>query len=266
VIKEVSIIVLLFIGIFFTGFVNIVFNQSAYAHCFLPNDTANFIALIYRADTELTLVNNNFPSNVTLALDHAKETATLMNYVYRFDEEVTDDSDFIRKYNEVMSSRNSTVYAMVLADILDEVLRKYGKAYDIDYDLTNMSNMIFDTRSSSSFMNMHQPSQHSNMTEKNNNNNNSSSLVNIADYQSAKELSERAYQIFKNKLEPLSMSNGTNNSIVASNLDKLEKSLVNINNLMMMNNKEAAAGELMKIVHVQVHPVLQATYNLQLKK
>ena len=256
-IKEISIVAFVFIGIFSIEFVNILFNQNAYAHCFTPDDTATFITLVDQTKIELMLANNNFPSNVTIALDHAEDAATLMNSVYNFDDDITDDTDFIRKYSEDMSSRNSTVYAMVLANIVDEILRKYGKAYDLDYDLTNTSNMIMisDTNSSS-FMNMH-GSQHSNMTEKNN----SSPLVNIADYQSAKQLSERAYEIFTNKLKPLSVSSSTNDNTVTA---KLEKSLVDIKDL-MMNNKETAS-ELMTIVHGQFHPILQTAYNLQLKQ
>ena len=40
-----------------------------------------------------------------------------------------------------MNNNNSTVQALVVANIVDEILRKYGDAYNVDYDLTNMSNM-----------------------------------------------------------------------------------------------------------------------------
>jgi hypothetical protein len=259
VIKDGGIIVFLLIELFSMGFVYTLFYQNAYAHNFFPNDTATFLTQVYKAEIELVLAINNFPSNMTLVMDHAEDATTIMNDIYDSEGDVEDDTDFITRYNEAMSNRNSTVYAMVLANIADEILRKYGEAYDLDYDLTNMSNMMImiSDIDSSSFMNLHRP-QHSNTTEKNS----SSSLVNFADYQSAKQLSERAYQIFKNKLEPLSMSNNMHNNTTVT--VKLEKSLVDIKDL-MMNNKETAS-ELMKIVHGQVHPILQAAYNLQLKK
>jgi hypothetical protein len=260
VIKDAKIIVFLLIVIFSIGFLSALFNQIAYAHNFIPNDTATFLTQVYRVEIELTLAINSFPSNVTLAIDHAEDATTLMDEIYDTEGDFIDDTDFIIRYNEAMSNHNSTVYAMVIANIADEILRKYGEAYDLDYDLTNMSNMmimISDINSSSS-MNLHRP-QHSNTTEKNS----SSSVVNFDEHQSAKQLSETAYQIFKNKLEPLSMSNTTinNNTVTA----KLEKSLVDIKDLMMMNNREMAS-ELMKIIHGQVHPILQAAYNLQLKQ
>jgi hypothetical protein len=37
---------------------------------------------------------------------------------------------------------NSTVQALVVANIADEILRKYGDAFNVENDLTNMSNML----------------------------------------------------------------------------------------------------------------------------
>jgi hypothetical protein len=37
---------------------------------------------------------------------------------------------------------NSTTLALVVANLVDEILRNYGSAYGITYDLTNMSNMM----------------------------------------------------------------------------------------------------------------------------
>ncbi|MDQ3840842.1 MAG: hypothetical protein M3297_16440 [Thermoproteota archaeon] len=257
-IKDGRIIVFLLIGIFSIGFIYTLLYQNVYAHNFISNDTATFLTQVYQTEIELMLAINNFPSNMTLVMDHAEDATSIMNDIYDSEGDIEDDTDFITRYNEAISNPNSTVYAMVLANIADEILRKYGEAYDVDYDLTNMSNMMIMISGidSSSSVNLHRL-QHSN-TEKNN----SSSIINFAEYQSAIQLSERAYQIFKNKLQPLSMSNSVNNDTTVTT--KLEKSLVDIKDL-MMNNKETAS-ELMKIVHGQLHPILQAAYNLQLKK
>jgi hypothetical protein len=37
---------------------------------------------------------------------------------------------------------NSTTLALVVANLVDEILRNYGSAYGITYDLTNVSNMM----------------------------------------------------------------------------------------------------------------------------
>ena len=262
VIKEHSTIVLLFVGIFSIGIVNIVLDENVYAHNFVSDEKAMFLTQVYRAEIELLLAINNFPSNVSLATDHAEDATVVMDDIYDPEGDIAEDTDFIRRYEEVMNSFNSTLYAMVIANIADEVLRKYGEAYDLDYDLTNMSNMMMIMNSdinSSSNMNM-QTIQHFDMTEKNN----SSPAVNVDEYQSAKQLSEKAYEIFKTKLKPLSMRDSTtynnNNTVIAN----LEKNLVDIKHLMMNNNE--SASELMQIVHGKVHPILQAEYNLPLKQ
>lgn len=42
------------------------------------------------------------------------------------------------------------VQALVVANIADEILRKYGDAYNIDYDPTNISNMAMSNTASMS--------------------------------------------------------------------------------------------------------------------
>src|SRR5829696_2418545 len=241
------------------------FIQTVYAHNFVPNDSSTFLTRVYRAGIELSLANNNFPSNVTLSMNHAEDAVKLMDDAYYGDEDIIDDSDFIAKYEKALRNTNSTTHALVLANIVDQVLREYGDAFDIDYDLTNMSNMIMTSASSMSGLNSStlssismNTSMHSNMSE-----NSSSKLVNIDDYQSAQKLSEVAYLIFKNKLvqqQPLSYYNNADNSNSHTIL-KLEKGMVDLKNLV---NDKVSAQELMRVVHTQIHPTLQLAYNLQL--
>jgi hypothetical protein len=236
-------------------------NHTAYAHNFVPNDSATFLTRVYRGEVELSLAKDNFPSNVTLALDHIDNAAEVMNKAFHTDEDIIDDTDFIAKYKKALSDTNSTVHALVLANIVDQVLREYGDAFDIDYDLTNMSNMIMTPATIS--MNT---SMHSNMSEIS-----SSKLVNIDDYQSVQRLSEVAYLIFKNELlqqQSLSYSNNTDNDNNNGNnnsnnniISKLEKRMVDLKNSV---NDKVSAQELMALVHTQIHPSLQLAYNLRL--
>ena len=48
-------------------------------------------------------------------------------------------SDIVQIYEN--AHRNSTSLAVVVANLVGEILRKYGTAFDIGYDLTNMSYM-----------------------------------------------------------------------------------------------------------------------------
>jgi hypothetical protein len=102
---------------------------------------STFISLAYEADVELLLANSNFPSNITLALYHSKNAVELLDDAYRLDDVIIDDTDFVRKYNEAQNSKNATIQALVIANIVDLILREYGEAFGIHYDLANMSNM-----------------------------------------------------------------------------------------------------------------------------
>jgi hypothetical protein len=240
-------------------------NQVAYAHSFEPNSLSTFLELAYRAEIELSLSNANFPSNVTLALDQAERSVEFLNDVYRLDDDLVDDSDFIRKYNDAMNSPNGTIHALVVANLVDDALREYGKAFDLDYDLTNMSNMntmplmpMSSPDSSPGFQSLNMSTfayQTSNMST-----DNLDSIVNFGHYQSAQQLSRKAYQIFNSQLRPLSAS--SNNMDIDTTLPKLEQSLVSLESLV---NKKAEAKDIMMLVHGQLHPSLQLAFDLKLK-
>jgi len=246
----------------FAGLANSNNNQLTYAHNFTPNSLSTFITLVYRAQVELSLANSSFPLNVTIALDHAEDAAQLIDDAYHFDEEIVDDADFTRKYNEALNSRNSTIHALVIANIVDQILREYGKAFDIGYDLTNMSNMMrADMPDVTSYP--APPSGSSNNTDTSTNStnqNNELRVVNIADYQSAQKLSEKAYQIFSGNPPLLQLSsNNTDTSIMAG----LEKSIKDLSYLVEI---KAPAQEIMILVHGEIHPSLQLAYDLILKR
>jgi hypothetical protein len=121
---------------------------------------------------------------------------------------------------------NSTIHALVVANFCDQILREYGEAFDIGYDLTNMSNMMITPMSSltsyrhpSDSVNNPNPS-----TNSTNQKNNKLQVVNIVDYQSAKKLSEKASQIFISNLLFLPSSNNTDSVIMT----KLEKNMADL--------------------------------------
>ena len=262
---QMHIIELLFSTVIFTVLVQLSNNtdsqQLVYAHNFAPNTLSTFVTLVYRAQVELDLANNNLPSNVTLALDHGEDAVKLMDEAYFIDDGIVDDTDFIKTYNQAVNNPNATVHALVIANIVDQTLREFGEAFDIEYDLTNMSNMAMPTKSnsgshfSSSSMNMIIPN-HSNMVEENDN---STKVVNMANYQSARQLSERAYEIFENQLDPSTTSSNNTNSNTA--ITMVEESLLHLKDSV---NQKASAQDLMMLVHGQLHPNLQLAYNLKL--
>jgi hypothetical protein len=210
----------------------------AYAHSFEPNDMSTFLALFNRAQVELLLAISDFPANISLAAEHTENAANLIDVVYRMDDDIVDDDDFMKRYNEVSNNQNSSIRALGIANIIDQVLIEYGKANDIKYDLTNMSNMV------NGFNQFHH---------------NLSSPVDFAHYQTALKLSERAYEVFNNLSRQSKPLAGDDFSV----LNKLEGSLLDLTHLVRNN---ASAHDLMVVAHQQVHPYLQAAYELKLKK
>jgi hypothetical protein len=232
--------------------------QTVYAHYFSNDDAALFFALIHEINVKTQLINANFPSNITLAIEHAEDTAELLNDVYQFDEGIADDTDFIREYNEQLNNTNSTVQALILANIVDEILRNYGDALEVDYDLTNMSNLVMSNMSlSTTTMTMADSMKNSSMIKEKSNYMTNNIIVNPADYQTAQALSNKAQQIFNKDLKPIAAPT----SNVTTFIVKLENDLIQLRDAV---NNNAAPMDVMMIVHTQIHPNMQKAYNLQL--
>ena len=173
--------------------------------------------------------------------------------------------------------KNGTIQALAFADLVDSILINYGNAYAVDFDMTNMSNMVTMGKNSSSMTMGGMVNNNNN--NRNNNNSNSSmnmgsmdmpsstmmstnsegrnySLTDITDYQSAQTLATKAQDIFKTELKPIAPGNS---SAFAVNL---ENGLTQLNNA--IKNK-IPPMDLMMIVHTQIHPNLLETFNLKLR-
>lgn len=179
--------------------------------------------------------------------------------------------------------QNTKVQALAFANMIDEVLINYGKAYHVGFDMTNMSNMVMTgnnsspssmvmsspvsgNNSSTSNMNMNMPSMNtaSNtmmMTEQGGGEINMGySLSNISDYQSAQGLASKAFEIFDTKLTHTTPSDNKNVTAFVTNLE---------NGLTHLKDSIAKKGsplDVMMIVHTQIHPNLLEAFDLQLRK
>jgi hypothetical protein len=142
---------------------------------------------------------------------------------------------------------NSTTLALVVANLVDEILRNYGSAYGITYDLTNMSNMVMAMMLNNSDSSS---SGHSSISEKNN-----AVLVNIYNYQTAQVLSNVVSRLFNDKL---SAQAPVNEKVTIDNLKQ------SIKDLKYAIDNKVQAEALMEIVHMKIHPTLQSSYDLKL--
>lgn len=240
------------------------FYQMSYAHSFLVNNDATLVTLIEQIKAETQLVNTNFlSSNNISAQVHAQNAAELINTL---EDNMTQGSQPSSDISQIYDNgqRNTTTLALVVANIVDEILRKYGTAFDIGYDLTNMSNMGGMINMTNMDMNMDmktiQPSTNNNTLKGHSNmsmmmTENNPALVSIHDYESSQVLANNINEVFEEDLRPQSsVSETVNVDKLERNLKQLEHSIVN----------KASPEDLMEIVHIQIHPTLQQVYDLEL--
>ena len=249
-------------------------NQISYvfAHSFNSDDSSYFLGLDKRTKIELELAEKNYPLNITLSMDHSDNAARLVYDIYYADDDIVEDSDFIKRYNKEVSSSNSTTYALVVADLLDEVLRGYANALVIDTDLTNMSNLVLldelqdlikqSNSNSTNFSSNNSDNIEGTKSEQSKLFSTNNSIFNYADYETAKALLVEIKDIFENQLK--SPSDNAINSQSVNAISKLEKDLEKLSNL-INNINNGSPAEVMKLVHLQIHPSLQTAFGLQTK-
>jgi hypothetical protein len=231
-----------------------------FAHSFNTDDVSYFLGLDKRTKVELELAEKNYPLNITLSMDHSDNAARLVYDIYYADDDIVDDNDFTKRYYKEITSSNSTTYALVVADLLDEVLREYAEATVVDIDLTNMSNLVLLdnmknlTTPDVSYEKDSPPLNYTKFFANNN------PLFNYANYETAKALLVEIKNIFQNHLKS-SPNNITNQSIDV--ILTLEKDLEKLSNL--INNNNGSPVEVMELVHLQIHPSLQKGFGLQTK-
>jgi hypothetical protein len=172
---------------------------------------------------------------------------------------------------ETAQRNNATMWAMVLADLVNTALSDYGNATG-SFDLTNMSNMAaVETNSNTSSMS-----------------NTTTNIVDEAAYQSAQYISNNTIlQLFTETLKPLTLSanetssetgntTSTGNATVmtqegqetsagnlTSNIDELEARL-----MLLRDNIETKATpqEVMMTAHQSIHPLIMQIYGLTLEQ
>jgi hypothetical protein len=291
--------VLLVVGTFFIGLANPL--QLANAHTFSGSESASFLSLIHKIRIESQLVLDNV-GNTTMARQHAENAAkaidnqTIDEIAERNNRIANDLSSLLQdlqtaaastpidtaSLNDIISNldailgeavsvrieqeqlNNSTVQTIVLADVLDEVLRNYGSAFEVGFDMTNMSLMgeMLQGNSNSSSGDRSTMEGHTMQMQ---DNTSSSIVVNVSAYQSAQAFANKSLETFQNDLKPLSLPSGTVEGNNSSNqtvaISQIENSLVKLQQA--VSNK-APPEDIMMIVHAEIHPNLQAAYNLQI--
>ena len=277
------------------GSVNLLSFQNSYAHNFSPDESAHFLTLVDKIKVESELAanstgNNNLSSaqlhanNALLNYDShtkdeiaerneriANELEDTLNQLLEEAKSQTDQSQLtdtaetiaaileeaITTRIDVEQLNNSTIQALVLASIVDTALQNYGDAYNVGFDLTNMSNMIKETTTNETTT----TDGHTNHASTNISMH--SNIVNLTNYESALGFSTAALDKYKNEISTVSpLISEENNTTNSQNyLKKLENGLTEFNNA--IKNKENPI-KVMEIVHTQIHPNLQILFDLKI--
>jgi hypothetical protein len=330
-------------------------NQSAYAHNFVPAVAASFLTKINQIRVQTQLVENNIPSNFSLAKQNAKiaselfdnntqndlyynaegnnglaqkvsdeiplelsnlqkaveviatglSSAATANQSKQLQQQTTTSSTVIKQIKEIVNNindildkavsirvdkydlTNSTVHALVLADIAEKAYNDYSYAYGIKPVMFSgsCSMMMNNMDGSMGGMMMGSSPNTSNSTSgstmnqlatTNDNNGDSNRTLNITAYQQAQGLAMRALQIFNNDLKPTSLVNGSSSSSSSANaspastntpmsnaINKIENNLIRLKDAI---ESKAPVMDVMKIVHGDIHPALLISYKLQLRR
>jgi hypothetical protein len=190
----------------------------------------------------------------------------------------SEDSNLLNQVTTLISNifspkkdnSNESIHPMRFAEGVDNVLRSYGDAYDVAFDMTDMGNMgnmnqestirngdsYIPSNSSNMNMNMSMMNISSSMNDSDTKMSSNKPIVNMANYQSAKGMAEKLSDIFNKELKPTISQNGT--AVYSTNLESGIIQLVN------SIEYKVSPMDIMMIVHTQIHPNLIGAFDLQI--
>ncbi len=249
------------------------YSSNVFGHSFTTDDSIYLLTLIEKTKTELELANKNYPSNITLAIDHSDNAARFVADTFYTDEDVANDGDFANRYNQEISKSNLTSNALVIVTLVDEVLRNYADSIDFNFDLTNMSNLLYiipttnsdnnldlDKLENSYIVNMFNNSENNNVASDKNDNTtlflSNHQIVDHAYHETAKSLAMKINTLFQLYLKSFLGLDKTK----LKDITKLED---NFYEFYSMINENASPAEIMKKVHIDIQPTMQKLYNLK---
>lgn len=247
---------------------------NAFGHSFTTDDSTYLLTLIEKTKTELQLANKNYPSNITLSIDHSENAARLVYNTFYADEDIANDDEFTKRYNQEITKANSTAHALVVVTLVDDVLRNYADSIDLNFDLTNMSNLLFilpttnsnnnkldlDELERSYFIDILNNSENNSVnTDKNNNNPlfiANQPIIEYADYETAKLLAMKISTLFQLYLKSFIGLDKTK----LNDITKLEDDFYEFYSMI---NEKSSPADIMKKVHIDIQPTMQKVYNLK---
>jgi hypothetical protein len=166
---------------------------------------------------------------------------------------------------------NSTIQVLAAVELLDGVLRNYGDAFVVEYDMTNMSMMTMGGNNNNignnggnDTANMHSMSTMNMGSDDNMSMEDMSisdgKLVNMTDYQTAQALAMKVQELFDDQIMTNSLSKGS---------ESVDQSINNtstaLKELVTSIDAKSSPMDIMTIVHTRIHPNLMTAFGLQLE-
>ena len=265
--------------------------EDSFAHDFSPDESAEFLTIVDKIKVESAIVGNSSANNnQSSSISHAQyalnaydshtnhelsekneRIATELNNTLNQLQDQVETSSIIDKsqinqtvetinaiLDEAVSVRidddqlnNSTIQALVFADIVNTALQSYGSAFGIGIDLTNMSNLNTTSNENNTVDNKHSNHELQNITDHMN-------IVNFSSYESALSFADYVLKKFNSEIkESIPNINKTQNY-----LKQLENGLLEFNTA--ITNKENPM-KVMEVVHTKIQPNLQILFDLKSK-
>ena len=163
---------------------------------------------------------------------------------------------------------------MVLSRLANLIYFSYGRALgESPATIPNMAGMAMPGKGTSMNMNMNnnmKTDANATMNSKmamgamtTSGNNNNAVIKNITEYQTAQSLVAKAQEVFNKNLKPI--AGATSNKVTAAAASANAQIEKDLSQLKTAIDNKAPFMDIMKIIHVQTHPLLITTYNLPLK-
>jgi hypothetical protein len=272
------------------------FDQSVFGHNFAPNESASFLTVLNAIQAETGLVEENILQNRTMAVEHAENAVNLLtekwiNEIAEKNPRVAADlsnaiidlknattqteivpsaitekaSEINDMVSETISARiskadlsNSTIQALVVANIANEIYSKYADAVGISplpKALSYLGMSMGHGTGASSSMKMHSANETS--QEQKINLEISRNVTDELDYQTALGLVSKAQYVLNNDLKPLATSNLTDTiNDVNNKFSELETAIDN----------KVPFMDVLVIIHANIHPELISAFHLPLRQ
>ncbi|MDN5847873.1 MAG: hypothetical protein L0H53_16560 [Candidatus Nitrosocosmicus sp.] len=224
------------------------------AHNFDTDDNSTFLTLINMILIENQIINNSLVDSSTnaresLLYDSVDNINEIIDDILISEDSLLVDSD---------QFYNNTIIATMMANLGDEVLRKYGYAFGIPSNVMLNMNFSLANRLEMNSSQMVDTSNHSSHDSPDLGNQSVDLLKDKYQYNNALETSKRMIEIYEEELESRDTTFQDNNDIplLKKSLHELKENIENI----------SQPSKIMEIVHGKVHPNLQTAFNLTLKQ